>query len=214
MTISVLIADDHPLFLAGLARLIEDLPATRLAGTARTGEEAVTAALELAPDVVIMDLHLPGISGVEAIRRILAAQPAVRVLVLTMMDDDSSVFAAMRAGSLGYVLKGAESGDILRAIESVAAGELVFGAALASRIMQFLGHRGAARDGQPFAELTVREHQVLEQLAAGTSNAVIARRLGLSEKTVRNNVSAVFTKLKVTDRAAAVARARDAGLGG
>ena len=213
MTISVLIADDHPLFLAGLARLIEDLPATQLAGTARTGEEAVMTALELGPDVVVMDLHLPGISGVEAIRRILAEQPSVRVLVLTMMDDDSSVFAAMRAGSLGYVLKGAESGEILRAIESVAAGELVFGAGLASRIMQFLGHHASARDGHPFAELTAREHQVLEQLATGAGNAVIARRLGLSEKTVRNNVSAVFAKLRVTDRAAAVARARDVGLG-
>ena len=210
MTISVLLADDHPLFLRGLAAMIEELPATVLAGTARTGEEAVAAAVEIEPDVVVMDLHLPGISGVEAIRRILAERPSIQILVLTMMDDDGSVLAAMRAGSRGYVLKGAQAGEILRAIESVAAGELVFGAALAARVLQFLGH---GRGAQPFADLTAREHQVLEQLATGAANATIARRLGLSEKTVRNNVAAVFAKRGGSDRAAAVARARDAGLG-
>lgn len=211
--IRVVIADDHPMFRKGIGDLVRESPNTDLVGEVATGDAAVEQALALEPDVVVMDLRMPGVSGIDATRAIIRARPAIAVLVLTMMDDDNSVFAAIRAGARGYVLKGAGSDVILRAIEMVAGGEAVFGAPIATRIVQFFTQTGAARANREFPELTAREHEILEHLATGSDNASIAGYLGLSEKTIRNNVSTVFMKLQVTDRAAAVARARDAGLG-
>jgi DNA-binding NarL/FixJ family response regulator len=209
--IRVVIADDHPLFRDGLAALLRAGPGTELAGAAATGPEAVALAAAERPDVVVMDLRMPGMNGVEATRRIVAGNPGVAVLVLTMLDDDESVFAALRAGARGYLLKGADQAQIRRAVHAAAAGEAIFGAGVAARVLTFF-----AADGQPpavFPELTSRERQVLELVAQGRSNTVIAARLHLSEKTIRNNVSNILVKLQVADRAQAIVRARDAGLG-
>ncbi|MFG2076382.1 response regulator transcription factor [Nonomuraea maritima] len=212
MTVRVVVADDHPLFREGLRSLICDSAATELAGVAADGDEAVAVTLEQRPDVVVMDLRMPGLNGVEATRRIVAALPEVAVLVLTMVEDDASIFAAMRAGARGYVLKGAEPETILRSILVVAAGEVIFGSAVATRLTQFFAV-GADAAVTPFPHLTGRERDILALMATGANNRAIALRLGLTEKTVRNNVSNIFAKLHVADRAAAVARARDAGLG-
>lgn len=210
--IRVLVADDHPMFRQGLSDLVTHSSSTELVGQAEDGRRAVDLAAQLEPDVVVMDLRMPGLSGIDATRAILAARPRTVVLVLTMMDDDSSVFAAMRAGASGYVLKGSGSEEILKSIELVAHGVAVFGAPIASRIVSFFAPNSSGHP-RSFPELTPREFEVFEQLAGGLDNAAIARRLGLSEKTVRNNVSSVFAKLRVADRAAAVAKARDAGVG-
>ncbi len=210
--VRVVVADDHPLFRNGLTALIRDSPATELAGVAGDGDAAVAVVLAERPDVVLMDLRMPGRSGIEATAAIAAAAPGVAVLVLTMVDDDASVFAAVRAGARGYVLKGAEPAEILRSILVVADGEVIFGRSVATRVLRFFA-APAARQVLPFPDLTAREREVLEQMAGGAGNAVIAGRLQLSEKTVRNLVSSVFGKLQVADRAAAVARARDAGIG-
>ena len=209
--IRVLIADDHPLFRDGLAALLRAGPGTELAGAAATGPEAVSLAAAERPDVVIMDLRMPGLNGIEATRRIVAAVPRVAVLVLTMLDDDESVVAALRAGARGYVLKGADQAQIRRAVHAAAAGEAVFGAGVAARVLGFFAAGGQAPT--IFPELTSRERQVLELVAQGRSNPVIAARLHLSEKTIRNNVSNILVKLQVADRAQAIVRARDAGLG-
>jgi DNA-binding NarL/FixJ family response regulator len=208
----VLIADDHPLFRDGSRKMIESTPDAEVAGEATTGVEAVDMALELQPDVVVMDLHMPDMNGVAATRCIVESSPHVGVLVLTMFDDDDSVFAAMRAGARGYLLKGSDHDETLRAIRAVAAGEAIFGPAVAKRLMTFFASGGS---GPPaaFPELTDRERQILELVAQGASNAAIAAALTLSQKTVRNHVSNIFTKLRVADRAQAVIRARDAGLG-
>jgi len=211
MTVRVVVADDHPLFREGLRALVADSPETELVGVAADGSEAVAVALEQRPDVVVMDLRMPGLNGVDATREIVAAVPDVAVLVLTMVEEDASIFAAMRAGARGYVLKGAEPATILRSILVVAAGEAIFGAAVANRLNQFFAGGGSGTT--PFPDLTSRERDILALMATGANNTMIAARLGLTEKTVRNNVSNVFAKLRVADRAAAVARARDAGLG-
>ena len=209
--IRVLIADDHPLFRAGLAALLNDEPGTELAGAATTGTEAVDLARETQPDVVVMDLHMPGINGIEATRRIVADSPHITVLVLTMFDDDDSIFSALRAGARGYLLKGADREEIWCAIRAAASGEIIFGAHLAERV---LGYFTAAHAPPPvFPQLTEREREVLELVAQGRANAAIAARLCLSEKTVRNHVSNILTKLQVADRAQAIVQARDAGLG-
>lgn len=210
--VRVVVADDHPLFREGLRSLIVDSPEVDLVGVASDGDEVVEVALRERPDVIVMDLKMPGRSGVEATRAICRAFPSVAVLVLTMVDEDGSVFAAMRAGARGYVLKGAGPDEILRSILVVADGEAIFGPAVAARLTAFF----AAEPGSAvtaFPELTARERDILALMATGAANAAIATRLGLTEKTVRNNVSNVFAKLRVADRAAAVARARDAGLG-
>ena len=215
MTTRVLIADDHPTFRRGLRALIDSLPDIELAGEAADGESAIAqAAAKLLPDVVVMDLNMPGVNGVEATRTIVAANPDIAVLVLTMLDEDEPVFAAMRAGARGYVVKGADTDDLLRALESVARGDVVFGPAVAGRVLSYLTRPLSARDPVLFPELSDREREVLELLARGMPNSQIAHKLVLSPKTVRNHVSNIFTKLQVNGRTEAMQRARAAGLGG
>ena len=215
MTVTrILVADDHPTFRRGLRALIDSLPGIELIGEAADGEAAVEQAAQSLPDVVVMDLNMPGLNGVEATRRIVAANPSIAVLVLTMLDEDESVFAAMRAGARGYVVKGADTDDLLRALESVSRGNVVFGPAVASRVLSYLTRPLSARDPVLFPELSDREREILELLARGMSNIQIARTLVVSPKTVRNHVSNIFTKLQVNDRAEAIRRAQAAGLGG
>jgi DNA-binding NarL/FixJ family response regulator len=206
----VLLADDHPVFLGGLRALLDSAPGIEVVGEVGTGDEAVAAATDRQPDVVVMDIQMPGVNGIDATREIVARSPHVGVLILTMFEDDDSVFAAMRAGARGYLLKGSAPDDIVRAIESVGRGEAVFGPAVARRLIDFFAASPAA---YPFPELTEREREVLDLLAQGRSNIDIARRFVISAKTVRNHVSNIFTKLHVADRAQAIVRARDAGLG-
>jgi DNA-binding NarL/FixJ family response regulator len=210
--IRVIIADDHPLFRQGVGALLRDSPETELVGEAASGEEVVGLAAQVVPDVVVMDVSMPGLGGVGATRELLRIQPSVAVLMVTMMDEDESVVAAIRAGARGYVLKGSEPAEILRAVLAVAEGQAIFGAGVAGRLERLLAGDVAAPVDGSFADLTPREREILELMAGGEPNLVIATRLGLSEKTVRNNVSNIFTKLRVTHRAAAVARARDAGM--
>lgn len=211
--IRVLIADDHPTFRRGLRSLLESTPEVEVVAEAADGEAVVQAAAEYVPDVVVMDLNMPGVNGIEATRRITATVPSVAVLVLSMLDDDEPVFAAMRAGARGYVVKGADTADVLRALESVARGDAVFGPAIAARVLSYLTRPLAARDPVLFPELSGREREMLKLIARGLSNSEIARILVISPKTVRNHVSNVFTKLQVSDRAEAILRARRAGLG-
>jgi DNA-binding NarL/FixJ family response regulator len=211
--VRVVVVDDHPLFRQGIGALIRDSAETDLVGEGASGEDAVELCAQNQPDVVVMDVHMPGLGGVDATRRIMANHPDTAILMLTMMDEDESVFAAMRAGARGYVLKGAEPAEILRAVIAVANGQAIFGASVAQRLTRYFAAAAATPVLRPFTELTAREHEVLELMATGASNTAIASRLALSEKTVRNNVSNIFAKLRVADRAAAVARARDAGIG-
>jgi DNA-binding NarL/FixJ family response regulator len=209
--IRVLIADDHPLFRDGLSALVNDGSDTELAGTATSGAEAVSLARETQPDVVVMDVNMPGLNGIEATRSIVADSPHIAVLVLTMFDDDNSIFAALRAGARGYLLKGADREQIRTAIHAAANGEIIFGADLAARMLSYFTATPAPP--QVFPQLTDREREVLELVAQGRANAAIAARLTLSQKTVRNHVSNILTKLQVADRAQAIVQARDAGLG-
>ena len=211
--IRVLIADDHPVFLDGLRALLSTADDIEIIGEVSTGTRVVEACAELQPDVVLMDLQMPELNGIEATRRIAAATPGVGVLVLTMFEDDESVFAAMRAGARGYLLKGARQAEIVRAIHVVANGESIFGPSVAQRIIAFFTTARPAGTPGAFPELTERERAVLELLAQGETNQMIAQRLFLSPKTVRNYVSNVFGKLQVADRAQAVVRARRAGFG-
>ncbi|TMQ97402.1 response regulator transcription factor [Actinomadura soli] len=214
MTPRVLLADDHPVYRDGLRLMLDSTGEVEIVGTAPDGMVAVEMAGRLRPDVVVMDLRMPRLGGVDATRRILAARPETGVLVLTMHEDDESVFAAMLAGARGYLVKGADQDEILRAVSAVARGEVIFGPALAGRVSDYFARIAAAPPaGEPFPELTARERGVLELIALGLPNPAIAERLGLSPKTVRNNVSNVFAKLRVADRAEAILRARDAGLG-
>ncbi|MFC4048643.1 response regulator [Actinomadura syzygii] len=214
MTPRVLLADDHPVYRDGLRLMLESTGEVEVVGTAPDGAVAVEMAGRLHPDVVVMDLQMPRLGGVDATRRILAARPETGVLVLTMHEDDESVFAAMLAGARGYLVKGADQDEIMRAVSAVAGGEVIFGPALAGRVTDYFARIAAARPaGEPFPQLTARERDVLELIALGLSNPAIAERLGLSPKTVRNNVSNVFAKLQVADRAEAIVRAHDAGLG-
>lgn len=208
--VRIIIADDHPMFREGLRLVLSGADGFEVVGEAEDGHQAVALALEAQPDVAIMDLNMPRLLGVEATRQIVAASPHIGVLVLTMFDDDASVFAAMRAGARGYLLKGANRAAVLRAVSSVAQGDVIVGPAVARHLHRLL----ATRDpGTVFPELTRREHEVLARVAAGESNGEIARALTLSDKTVRNHISNLFTKLQVATRAQAIVRAREAGLG-
>jgi DNA-binding NarL/FixJ family response regulator len=212
--IRVLIADDHPPLREGLHALLQSVPDLEVVGEAATGEEAITLAASLQPDVILMDIKMPGVNGIEATRRILHTSPHISILMLTMFEDDDSVFAALRAGARGYLLKGALKAEILRAIRGVSSGEAIFGPAIAKRLMQyFAGLRPTAQPPQAFPELTEREREILDLIAQHYTNPEIAERLGLTPKTVRNHVSNIFTKLQVVDRAQAIIRAREAGLG-
>jgi DNA-binding NarL/FixJ family response regulator len=213
MSLRVLVVDDHPLYRDGLVTAIAAMPDVEVVGDAGDGAAAVGMAKELEPDVVVMDLHMPELNGIDATRRIVADRPDTAVLVLTMLESDDSVFAAMRAGARGYLLKGADRAEIRRALEAVANGDVVFSAGIASRVLSFFAAGPSAPAVTPFPTLTEREREILDLVARGLTNTAIAQRLVLSSKTVRNHVSNVFTKLQVAGRAEAVAQARDAGLG-
>jgi len=209
--VRVVVADDHPVVRDGLSALLSSVAGIEVVGTAGTGREAVRAAVTLSPDVVVLDVQMPELDGVGAAREIVRAAPGVCILMLTMFDDDDSVFAAMRAGAAGYVLKGATQDEIVRAIRAVAAGEAIFGPGVAHRVL----HRFSATDraADPFPQLTPRERQVLEMLSEGLPIGTIGVRLGLASKTVTNHASAIYAKLHVLGRAEAVERARRAGIG-
>ncbi len=209
----ILIADDHPLFRDGLRALLEAFPDMEPVGEAATGDEAVTLAVALQPDVILMDLKMPGMNGIDATRTILHASPHIGVLVVTMFEDDNLVFAAMRAGARGYLLKGAKYDEILRAVRSVGNGEAIFSPTIAARLITYFAGIPPTPSPQLFPALTTREREVLGLIAQGDKNAAIADRLSLSEKTVRNHVTNILSKLQVADRAHAIIRARDAGLG-
>jgi DNA-binding NarL/FixJ family response regulator len=210
--IRVLIADDHPLFRDGMHGLLDSVEDTEVVGEAATGEEAFGLAADVQPDVILMDIKMPGINGIEATREVLSTNPNIGILVVTMLEDDDSVFAAMRAGARGYLLKGAEQAEVLRAIRAVANGEAIFGPGIARRVM---GLFSAEKPKAPhaFPELTEREQEILRLIASGSGNAEISSELFLSLKTVQNHVSNIFRKLQVADRAKAAIRAREAGLG-
>ena len=211
--IRLLLADDHEPFRRGLQALLRGEADLAVAGEVADGAAAVARAEALQPDVVLMDLKMPGLGGLEATRRILHTSPHIRVLVLTMADDAESVFAALQAGARGYLLKGALKADVLRAIRAVASGDAIFGPAVARRLLHYFATARPPTGGDAFPELTEREREILGFLAHGRSNQEIADRLLLSPKTVRNHVTNICTKLQVADRAQAVLRARNAGLG-
>ena len=211
MPIRVLLADDHPVVCRGLAALLSTLDGFEVVGEAADGEAAVRETQLTRPDVVLMDIRMPGIDGVEATRRIRQAVPEAAVLVLTMYDEDATVFTAMQAGAQGYLLKGAEQEEIADAIRAVARGQAIFGPGIAARLLEHFAHPPATV--APFPELTARETEILEQLAHGRRTAEIARTLHLSPKTVSNNLTTIFAKLEVADRTSAVIRARERGLG-
>ena len=209
----ILVVDDNDEFRSGVEALLSATPSMELAASAANGADAVDIALQQQPDVVLMDLHMPQLNGIEATERIVTSSPHIRVLVLTMMEDDESVFAAVRAGARGYLLKGARRAEIVRAIEAVGAGEVIFGPAVAERVTSYFRrvHAGPAAD--VFPQLTDREREILALIAAGRENSEIAKQLGLSTKTVRNHSSNIFMKLQVAHRAQAIVLAREAGLG-
>ena len=212
--ISVLVVDDHALFRTGLVAVLAGMQGIEVVGEASDGESAVEAVSALHPDVVLMDLRMPGLGGLGATARIAERHPGVSVVVLTMSEDPDSIFAALRAGARGYLLKESESSDVERAILAVVRGEAIFGPRVAEHVVRFFSSAGSAGAPQAFPELTAREREVIELMARGLDNASIARRLFLSEKTVRNRVSDILAKVHARSRAEAVARARDAGIGG
>jgi DNA-binding NarL/FixJ family response regulator len=211
--IRVLIADDHPLYRDGLRTMLERAPETEIVGEATTGDEAIAMADALQPDVVLMDVQMPGVNGIEATRAIVQASPHMGMLMLTMFADDDSVFAAMRAGARGYLLKGAERAEVLRAIQVVAGGEAIFSPMIAQRLTRYFATLAQGTQPKAFPELTDRERAILDLIAQGRSNAEIANRLVLNPKTVRNHVSNILSKLQVADRAQAIIQAREAGMG-
>ncbi len=210
-TLRVVLADDHPVVRDGLRTLLASMPGVELVGEAATGRAAVREVVLRKPDVVVMDLRMPELDGIEATREVLRAVPSVAVLVLTMYDDDDSVFAAMRAGARGYLLKGAAQEEIAAAITAVAGGQAIFGPGVAARVLGYFS--APPRTDDPFPQLTGREREVLDLIAAGLPNGAISARLGLAGKTVANHISNIFAKLQVAGRAEAIARARREGLG-
>jgi DNA-binding NarL/FixJ family response regulator len=209
----VLVADDHPLFREGLRAMLASTPDMEFVGEASTGEEAISLAAELQPDVIMMDIQMPDVGGIEATRRIVQSSPHVQVLVVTMFEDDGTVFAAMRAGARGYVLKGANYREMIRAIGAIGSGEAIFSPAVAVRLTRYFTDMRPAASPQIFPELSNRESEILDLIAQGHKNPEIAKELYLSPKTVRNHVSNILHKLQVADRTEAIIRAREAGLG-
>jgi DNA-binding NarL/FixJ family response regulator len=209
----ILIVDDHPLVRKGLLALLSSMPDLVVVGEAANGKEAITQARELQPDIILMDLDMPELNGIEATRQITQTNPHTGILVLTMLEDDASVFAAMRAGARGYLLKGADQTDVLRAISVLVHGEAIFSPLIARRLMQYFTNMQPILPRDAFPDLTEREREILGLIALGKSNAQIAEELVLSPKTVSNHVSNIFSKLQVVDRAQAALRARQAGLG-
>ena len=212
-TIRVLIADDHAVYRWGLRTLLDSEPDMEVVGEAATGKEVVERAADLRPDAILMDIQMPGINGIEATRRIIDTNQEIGVVILTMYEDDDSVFSAMRAGARGYVLKGAHPSQILKVLRAVAGGEAYFGPEIARRLMNFFSAPKPPSPEEAFPELTAREREILDLIARGHNNAKIAARLFVSPKTVRNHIAHIFTKLQVADRAHAIIRAREAGLG-
>jgi DNA-binding NarL/FixJ family response regulator len=213
MTVRVVLADDHPMYRYGLTAVLERADGIDVVASVGDGAALVDAVRDLSPDVVLTDLSMPGLDGVVAIAQLLGLQAELPILVLTMHEDDTHVFAALRAGARGYLVKGADGAEIVRAVYSVASGEAVYGGAVARRIVAFYsGGQVESPTARAFPELTPREREVLELLSAGCRNHEIARRLGMSEKTVRNHVSQVLTKLQVPDRTAAALKAQQAGI--
>jgi DNA-binding NarL/FixJ family response regulator len=217
MPIKVLIADDHVFYREGVRTLLSNTPEIIVVGEASNGDEVIANAAELKPNVILMDLKMPGINGIDATRRIRESDSNIGVLVITMFDDDDSVFAAMRAGARGYLLKDADKDELVRAIVAVERGEAIFSPAIAHRMIQYFttspARQSASKKSDEFAELTERERGILDLIAQGHNNTVIANKLSLSIKTVQNYVSSILTKLQVADRAQAIVRAREAGFG-
>jgi DNA-binding NarL/FixJ family response regulator len=213
-TLRILVAEDHPLFRKGMISLLSSVPEFEVIGEAATGEEAVVRAAQLQPDVILMDLQMPQVNGIEATRRILQESPSVRILVVTLFEDEDSVFMALRAGARGYVLKDADEEEVVHAIRAVGRGEAIFSPAVATRVLAyFAASPPGGAPPQAFPTLTDREREILNLIAQGHPNPSIARHLSLSTKTVGNYVSNIFTKLRVADRTQAIIRAREAGLG-
>lgn len=216
MTIRILIADDHLFYREGVRTLLSTADAIEIVGEASNGQEVVARAAELEPNIILMDLKMPGLNGIDATRQIVQKQPSVGILVVTMFDDDESVFAVMRAGARGYILKDADQEELVRAITAVYRGEAIFSPAIAQRMMKYfsnLSREGRSKADTAFPELTERELDILELIAQGYGNPVIANRLSLSVKTVQNYVSNILNKLQVIDRSEAIVRAREKGLG-
>jgi len=223
--IRILIADDHLFYREGVRTLLKGVPEVEIVGDATSGDEAVAQATELQPDIVLMDIKMPGLNGIEATRHILQNHSRIGVLIVTMFDDDETVFAAMRAGARGYLLKDADREELLRAVSAVYRGEAIFSPVIAQRMVQYFASLaaqarapehtvgGSSQSARPFPDLTEREREVLELLAQGHNNPVIAERLILSVKTVQNHVSSILGKLQAVDRAQVIVRARDAGFG-
>jgi DNA-binding NarL/FixJ family response regulator len=208
----ILIADDHPLFRKGMRSMLETMADAEVVGEAASGEEVVALAASLQPDVILMDLQMPEGGGLLATRTISQASPHTRILVVTLFEDDDSVFAALRAGARGYILKDAEESEMRRAIEAVGRGEAIFSPSIATRVIDFFSAPHEPVPDEVFPELTSREREILSRIARGETNADIAEALSIALKTVRNHVSNIYSKLQVADRAQAVIRAREAGL--
>src|SRR5215467_9492529 len=211
--IRLLIADDHPFYRQGVRAMLSGVPELEVVGEAATGEEAVALAAALQPEVILMDLKMPGTNGIEATRRIRSTSPHIQILVITMFEDDDSVFAAMRAGARGYVLKDADQDELVRAVTAISRGEAIFSPAIAERLIRYFAALPPTASALAFPDLTSREREILHLIAQGKNNAAIAQKLVLSLKTVQNHVSNIFSKLQVADRARAIVRAREAGLG-
>lgn len=215
----VLIVDDHPLVRSGVRTFLKSVSGIEVIGEAANGEEAVARALEFQPDIVLMDLQMPGENpsqgwnGIDATKAILRSSPHIGVIVLTVFENDDAVFAAMRVGARGYILKGADQAELLRAIQAVSQGEAMFSPGIARRLTNYFSTLSAVKSPLAFPELTERERQILDLIAHGLNNLQITERLMLSAKTVRNHISNIFSKLQVADRAQAIIRAREAGLG-
>jgi DNA-binding NarL/FixJ family response regulator len=213
-TIRTLVVDDHNLFREGLIALLEAAEETEVVGEAGTGKEAIAQAEAVIPDVILMDIMMPDMNGIEATRRILANQPDIGIIMLTMLEDDDSLFAAMCAGARGYILKGADKKEVLQTVTAIAEGQALFGPAIASRLTKFFQRGEQAETAvTPFPDLTDREREVLELIARGVNNQDIAQQMQITSKTVSNYISNIFNKLQVADRAQAIVKARDAGLG-